>query len=168
MRSKALIMAIGFLFLGAAYSSPSSAGSGGGVAILAFKTMFPLEAPYIGATNAIRTIPGAGAPWKIKNGSGELHVDGRLKVRTKGLVLVSTGKNPITMFQAVVSCMSIGAGPSATVANVSTDPYPADMQGDSLVNTHIDLPSPCIAPIIFVAIPASLSGAQHWIAVTGK
>jgi hypothetical protein len=64
--------------------------------------------------------------------------------------------------------MSIGAGPTATVVNVSTDPYPADMQGDSLVNTHIDLPSPCIAPIIFVAIPASLSGAQRWIAVTGK
>jgi hypothetical protein len=168
MRKKALVMAIGFLFFGAAYSSSSRAASGGGVAILSFKTMFPVEAPYIGTANPIRTIPGAGAQWEIKNGSGELHVDGRLKVRTRGLVLVSTGKNPVTMFQAVVSCMSIGAGPTATVANVSTDPYPADMQGNSLVNIHIDLPSPCIAPIIFVAIPVSISAAQRWLAVTGK
>jgi len=168
MRKKALVMALGLLFLGVAYSSLSRAASGGGVAILSFKTLFPLEAPYIGLTNAIRGIRGAGAQWAIKNGSGELHVDGRLKVRTRGLVVVSTGKNPITMFQAVVSCMSIGAGPTATVVNVSTDPYPADMQGDSLVNTHIDLPSPCIAPIIFVTIPASMSGVQRWIAVTGK
>jgi hypothetical protein len=167
MRKKALVMAMGLLFLGVVYSSLSRAASGGGVAILSFKTLFPLEAPYIGPTT-IRGIPGAGAQWAITQGSGELHVNGRLKVRTKGLIVVKLGKNPITMFQAVVSCMSIGAGPSATVVNVSTDPYPADMQGDSLVNTHIDLPSPCIAPIIFVAIPASMSGAQRWIAVTGK
>ena len=164
MRKKALVMAMGLLFLGVAYSSLSRAASGGGVAILSFKTLFPLASPFIGGTQLGRGIIGAGAQWAITHGSGELHVDGRLKVRTSGLVVVSTGMNPVTMFQSVVSCID-GTG---SISNVATDPYPADAGGHSEVNTHVTLPSPCVAPVIFVAIPAGGGKPQRWIAVTGK
>ncbi len=134
-----------------------------GVPVLAFKTMFPVMGPYVGMANPIRTVPGGGLPWKIDNGSGELAAGGHLRVRTRGLVLVKTGTNPVAMFRAIVSCQSIDSHGMADVVNVSTDPYTADAAGDSFVDTMVDLPNPCIAPIVFVASP---TGA--WFATTGR
>jgi hypothetical protein len=67
------------------------------------------------------------------------------------------------MFQVIVSCQSIDGSGAADVVNVSTAPFPADANGNSLIDTTVDLPSPCIAPIVFVA---STRGA--WFAATGR
>ena len=73
------------------------------------------------------------------------------------------GTNPIPDFRAIVSCQSIGADGTATVANVSTAPFPASPTGNADINATVSLPSPCIAPIVFVTSPG---GA--WFAATGS
>jgi hypothetical protein len=151
-----------------AISSPAGADPG---TILKFTTMAPVTGPYVGSTNPIRTVPGGGLQWMITAGNGALKSDGHLLVHLRGLVLADQapvppalqGTNPIPDFRAIVSCQSIGAGGTATVANVSTAPFPASATGDADINATVSLPSPCIAPIVFVTSPG---GA--WFAATGS
>jgi hypothetical protein len=133
--------------------------------ILEFDTMVGVSAPFAGATNAIRGVNGAGAPWVIRSGEGELSTSGRLEIKVRGLVLASTGNNPSASFRAIVSCL----GSDATVQNVVTDPFPATMGlasaggGNAKIKVNVTLPQPCVAPIVFVTNAAGTS----WFAVTG-
>src|SRR5262245_1763830 len=136
--------------------------SGDGRTVLKFDTMAPVVAPYTGAANPIRGVPGGGVPWQIDSASGRLRADGRLQIDVEGLVLVATGVNPVGTFKAIVSCQSSAAGLPTTV-NVSTDPVPATMTGDAEIDAKLALPSPCFAPIVFVT-----SGGGSWFAVTGR
>ena len=58
--------------------------------------------------------------------------------------------------------MSKDADGNPTTVNVSTGLFPADAAGNSEIEETLSLPSPCIAPIIFVTNPG---GA--WFAATG-
>jgi hypothetical protein len=139
--------------------------------ILKFDTMAPVTGPYVGASNPIRGVPGGGFPWMIESGRGSLDRDGHLKIRVRGLVLANhapvppalRGTNPVTPFKAIVSCQTIGADGSATVTNVSTGGFPASPEGDSNIRAEVQLPHPCIAPIVFVT-----SGGGAWFAATGN
>ena len=130
--------------------------------VLEFDSMEGVVAPYTGSTNPIRGLNGGGRPWVIGRGKGEVKSDGRVEVKVRGLVLTSTGVNPAANFRVVVSCLSVnGAGEPATV-NVSTGDFPATPAGDAEIEAALDLPTPCIAPIVFVT---SSTGA--WFAATG-
>ena len=71
------------------------------------------------------------------------------------------GTNPLPDFQAIVSCQSISANGSATIANVTTADFTASPAGDSTIRSRVSLPRPCIAPIVFV------TGPGIWLAATG-
>jgi hypothetical protein len=137
--------------------------------VLKFDTMAPVTGPYVGTANPIRGVPGGGLPWIITSARGFLKADGQLRVKVRGLVLADQppvpaalqGTNPIKDFQAIVSCQSIGASNSATIANVTTGDFTASPAGDSTITARVDLPNPCIAPIIFV------TGPGIWLAVSG-
>jgi hypothetical protein len=137
--------------------------------VLKFDTMAPVTGPYVGTANPIRGVPGGGLPWIIASARGSLKADGQLRVKVRGLVLADQppvpaalqGTNPIKDFQAIVSCQSIGASNSATIANVTTGDFTASPAGDSTITARVDLPHPCIAPIIFV------TGPGIWLAATG-
>jgi hypothetical protein len=139
----------------------STAGSAETGTILKADTMAGVIAPYTGATNPIRGVNGGGAPWRIAEAKVVLAADGRLEIKVEGLVLVSTGVNPVGTFRGVVSCQSIQAG-AAVVTNVMTDPVPATTTGNAKIQAALDLPEPCFAPIVFVT-----SGGGAWFAVTG-
>jgi hypothetical protein len=140
----------------------STAGSADTATILEAETMGGVIAPYTGETNAIRGVPGGGLPWELSEAKVELGADGRLEIEVEGLVLVTTGANPVPMFRGLVSCRSIDATGGAAVVNRSTDPFPASMAGDSKIEATLDLPEPCFAPIVFVTSPGG-----SWFAVTG-
>ena len=136
--------------------------------ILDFDTMVGNTQAFTGATNPIRGIDGGGLPWTIESGFGKLRADGRLDIQVRGLVLAAgekAGSNPIPNFRAIVSCL----GGDGSVQNVVTEAFPAttgpasEGGGDAKISTTIDLPQPCIAPIVFVTSP---TGA--WFAATGK
>jgi len=139
--------------------------------ILKFDTMAPVTGPYVGPANPIRGVPGGGLPWMIDGGRGSLDRDGHLAVRVTDLVLANRapvpvalrGTNPVPQFKAIVSCQTIDAAGQATVINVATGTFPASKEGDSTIRATVQLPHPCIAPIIFVTSPG---GA--WFAATGN
>jgi hypothetical protein len=139
----------------------STAGSAGTAMILKADTMAGVIAPYTGSTNPIRGVNGGGVPWQIAEAKVVLAADGRLEIKVEGLVLVSTGANPVATFRGVVSCQSIQAG-AAVVSNVMTDPVPASTTGNAKIEATLDLPEPCFAPIVFIT-----SGGGAWFAVTG-
>jgi hypothetical protein len=133
--------------------------------------MAPVTGPYVGAANPIRGLAGGGLPWAIGSGRGVVTTDGHIVVQVRGLVLANAapvplnlqGTNPVPDFRAVVSCQSISGGGAATVANLATALFPADAEGNSAIVATVDLPRPCIAPILFVTSPG-----QAWFASTGS
>jgi len=144
--------------------------------ILQFNTMVGVSRPYTGATNKIRDIPGGGVPWVIDSGYGELKPDGTLKLSVRGLVIdpnepnANAGKNPIMTFRVIVSCLSKDATTGAAITvNRATEPFPAtlgfaaDGGGNADFDATLDLPEPCIAPIVFVTSPGG-----SWFAATGQ
>lgn len=140
--------------------------------IMEFNTMVGVPRPYTGATNAIRNVPGGGLPWVIRSAEGELKATGKLELKVTGLVLdpndpavIASGRagtNPIPNFKAIVSCLSKDSAGNPTTINVSTGLFPASTTGDARIEATVALPTPCIAPIVFVTSP---TGA--WFAATG-
>jgi hypothetical protein len=132
--------------------------------VLRGDVMVGVTRPYTGAANPIRGINGGGVPWAIGDAEFRLRASGRLEVEVEGLVVVASGVNPAATFKVTVSCQTIDAAGAAVVTNVVTDPFPADAAGNAEVETTVDLPSPCIAPIIFVN---NGNAAGAWFAATG-
>ena len=147
----------------------STAVGSGGKDVLDFDTMAPVDGPFVGPTTPVRGLAGGGLPWELDRAKGELRTDGRLEVRVEGLVLARKapvqpalqGTNPIPQFRAAVSCLTAASPQQGET--VFTDPVPASPQGDARVETTVNLPDPCYAPIVFVTSPTN-----QWFAVTGR
>lgn len=150
--------------------------------VLEFERMAGVPAAAAGNGALTRGIPGGFLPWVVGEANGKLTVTGKLDVRVRGLVFDPNapgvvahdqnlppdqkigGKNPIPDFKAIVSCLTIDQNGNLVVDNIVTDPFPADVKGNSNIHTHVQLPQPCIAPIVFVATPGA---APAWLAATG-
>jgi len=156
----AVVLALGLGLIAQA----SFAGNGRNSTVLRFKTMAGVVAPYTGPVNAIRGIPGGGVPWSIDEANGTLKENGDLDVEVKGLIIIATGVNPFPTFRAVVSCQSIADG-AAVIVNRVTAPFPATTTGDAQFEGNVSLPSPCIAPIVFVT--AGTGDPPAWFSATG-
>lgn len=142
-------------------------------AVLTFDTMYGVDGPLLGETNAIRGVVGDEAPWTIAHlAIGRLDTSGRLMILVRGLVfgddptLVDPsliGKNDETAFRGLVSCLTEDGQGGIVTANVETDGFKADTLGNSFINQQLTLPNPCVAPIVFV-----MAGSEEkWFAVTG-
>lgn len=136
--------------------------------ILQFDTMVGVPQGLTGSQSPIRGVNGGGLPWEIGSARGELKASGKLDIKVQGLVFSAgpnIGRNTVTSFRAIVSCLA-GDG---SVVNLTTDPFPATVGpaslggGNARIEAQLALPSPCIAPIVFVTSPG---GA--WFAVTGN
>jgi hypothetical protein len=140
--------------------------------VLEFQTMVGVNGPFLGTLNPIRGINGGGLPWVLDAAKGELKDDGKLEVQVKGLVIPGTSGcgsdcNPAPFFRATVSCLTVNAAGDVVEENISTTNGAEVMigkptKGDAKIEAKLNLPDPCLAPIVFVTSPA---GA--WFAVTG-
>ncbi len=164
---RAFVLLLGLLAVGVVVVQTTAAKDEGspGKDVLEFDVMTPVVAPFTGAAHPIRGVNGGGVPWQIDRGRGDLSSDGRLKIKVEGLVLVSSGQNPVQMFRGVVNCLT-PASPDVGV-NLATAPVPASTDGDATIKATVDLPDPCVAPIVFVT---SGTGAPpgSWFAATGR
>lgn len=136
--------------------------------ILEFDTMVGVPAGLTGAQSPIRGNNGGGLPWAVGASHGELTASGHLEVKVQGLVFAAgpnTGANTVTSFRAIVSCLQA----DGSVLNLLTDPFPATTGpasaggGNAKIETQVNLPQPCIAPLVFVTSPG---GA--WFAASGN
>ena len=144
------VAAVGaFSLVGAGTASVVADGSGD--VLVSFNSMTPVTGAAVGAIND-RGIRGGGLPWVITSGSGSVDHQGDVSVTVKGLVIPVppfNGINPVSLFKATVSCITPDG-----VVNVSTGNFPASRAGDSTINATVDLPHPCMDPIVFVAAPS--------------
>jgi len=164
---RAFVLLLGLLAVGAVAVQSTAARDEGspGKDVLEFDVMTPVVTPFTGTTHPIRGVNGGGVPWQIERGRGHLSSDGRLKIRVEGLVLVSSGQNPVPMFRGVVNCLTTES-PDLGV-NLATAPVPASTEGDATIKATVELPDPCVAPIVFVT---SGTGPPpgNWFATTGR
>jgi hypothetical protein len=100
-------------------------------------------------------LTGGGVPWSIDEGAATLTADGRLHVEVQGLVVTSTGVNPVTSGRAIVTC----AG--TPVASTDTVPF-STPGGNAEVDAQVTLPSPCLDLAVFFT-----TASNRWLAVTG-
>jgi len=170
--SKLRISALVFLTLGGAlFAEVSAASKEKAHVILSFQTMYGVDGPFVGDVNPIRDVIGDELPWEIaKSIKGKLDTAGHLKITVRGLVFKDDpsvpaeirGKNDEAEFRGLVSCLTED-GPKVVTENVITQGFPATEDGDSVINAQIELPNPCVAPIVMV-----LAGSEDkWFAVTG-
>jgi hypothetical protein len=71
------------------------------------------------------------------------------------------GTNDTDEFRGAVSCVTESGG-ALERTTVYTQGFDADESGDSDIDAELDLPSPCVAPVVFV-LPAN---EPVWFAVT--
>ena len=133
--------------------------------VLDFDTMVGVSGPFKGTANPIRGVNGGGLAWAIEVGRGKLRADGALTITVRGLVFAegpNVGINTVAGFRGLVSCRTITATGEAAISNVSTEVFPANAAGDADIRADLELPDPCIAPIIFVTSPTG-----SWFSATG-
>jgi hypothetical protein len=144
--------------------------SAGPKTLAAFDSMYGVDGPFLGGAFAIRGVEGDELPWEIDDVHGRLDADGHLSLRIRGLVFKDEegvpeelrGINDETEFRAAVSCLT-EEGDQVTTVNVVTRGFPATRSGDSVIRTTVELPNPCVAPVVLV-----LAGSEDkWFAVTG-
>jgi len=130
-----------------------------------FETMVGNHGAFSGRmAQKIQGVQGAGLPWAIAAAEGRLSADGSLEIDVVGLVFANLpevppairGINNQAFFRAAVTCLN-ARDPLRTGNFDATVPG-----GDSEIEASLALPSPCLAPIVFVT---STGGA--FFAVTG-
>lgn len=172
MKKIVQLSAVAMLVLGVFFSRTNLA-TAKDANILEFGTMIGVPRPYTGGTNAIRNVPGGGLPWVISSAQGELKTSGALEIMVNGLIIDPNdptaisrgvaGTNPVPNFKAIVSCLSKDSLGNPITVNVSTGLFPASPTGNAQIEASVSLPSPCIAPIVFVTSPTG-----SWFAATGN
>ncbi len=136
--------------------------------IVAFHSMYGVDGPFVGDATPVRGVPGDESPWEIERAIGKLDSEGNLLIVVRGLVFKDNpdpnliGKNDEANFRGLVSCLT-EQGTSVAEANVMTAGFPATETGDSIIHAKLELPNPCVAPIIMV-----LAGSEDkWFSMTG-
>jgi hypothetical protein len=148
----------GIAALGLLSAGTVSAGANENGTLIEFDSMTPVTGAAVGTVND-RGIIGGALPWRIRTGEGEVDRQGNVEVRVRGLVIPVppfNGTNPIPAFKATVSCLTPHG-----VVNVSTTTFPASTTGNSDIEGKVNLPHPCMEPIVFVAAPAG-----QWFAMS--
>ncbi len=133
-------------------------GTSGSAEIMRFGSMVGVSGPFVG-TDFIRGVLGGGQSWKVSRAEGRLADDGSLRLTVEGLVLADSEVNPATSFRGLVSCLSLDGG----LANVLTGEFSADPDGNAEIEDTVAIPSPCLAPVVFVTGPTG-----NWFAVSGR
>lgn len=119
-----------------------------------------------GPAGQIRGINGGGAAWSIGRASADVKPSGKVSVAFEDLIFSSgpnAGKNTLPSMRVVVSCL----GADGATVNAATEPFAvttataADPGGDGQINAQLTIPSPCLAPIVFVTNAAG----NAWFAV---
>ena len=102
-----------------------------------------------------------GAPWVISKGEAEARRDGSVKVEVEGLIIPTTGTNPVNGIAATVYCGGMAVG--------TTKAYPFSADGDAKFEARVakSLPSPCLAPAVLLNPAPNGTVAAAYIAASG-
>ena len=139
--------------------------------ILKVERLVGVPTGLTGAPGAIGTVNGAGLPWVIGESKAVLGVDGSFELKFNDLLFANEAAVPVALrgtnnqatMQAGVSCLTTTGARTAAL----TAPFAVTTgtgAGDAKVETTLDLPSPCVAPIVLITNAAGTS----WFAASGN
>ena len=169
MRRRFLALATLLAALALAASVPAAVG-GRTAEILKAERLVGVPTGLTGATGAIGSVNGAGLPWVIGESKAVLGVDGSFELKFNDLLFTNEANVPVALrgtnnqatMQAGVSCLTIGGTRTATLTG--TFPVTTGLgAGDAKVATTLNLPSPCVAPIVLITNALGTS----WFAASG-
>jgi hypothetical protein len=103
-----------------------------------------------------------GAPWVLDKGEAEVRRDGSIKVEVEGLIIPTTGTNPLNGIAATVYCNATAVG--------TTKSFPFSPDGDAKFEARVakKLPSPCLVPAVLLnPAPNGTVNTTAYIAATG-
>lgn len=116
--------------------APAASGEGNGLTVLHADVAGSLP-----SDPALFGVSPGGAPWVVDHGDVRLR-SGRLDVRVSGLIIPTTGVNPVTELAASVVC---NGAVVATTATVAFSP-----EGDAQIDAAVTLPDRCLAPVVLL------------------
>src|SRR5258705_9157234 len=67
--------------------------------ILAFRTMYAVDGPFLGEANAIRGVVGDEAAWVLRSARGSLDTKGHLRIQVRGLIFADGSPNDEDTFR---------------------------------------------------------------------
>jgi hypothetical protein len=146
-----VVLTVGVVGAPAAFAGGGH-GGGGGRTVLSAELAGSMSSDPV----LFQTVAPGGADWVIGDGEARLRRDGRLDVRVDGLVLTSTGANPVPQVSASVACNGV------VVATTAVVPFSAT--GDARIRATVTLPQRCIAPVVLLN---PRGNAAVYIGVTG-
>jgi hypothetical protein len=159
-------------FLCVLYCAAAPAAAQTAPKILSFQTMYGVDGPFLQSKHhPIRGVRGDELPWEIESADGSVDTEGHVVIHVRGLVFKDDpsvpvnlrGKNDADEFRALVSCITEVSEDDVKRTRTLTQGFPATQQGDADIDATIELPNPCVAPIVFI-----LPGDERlWFAVTG-
>ena len=139
--------------------------------LLVFDTMNGVDGPFLDPANAILGVVGDERPWVVGSARGFLDADGHLRIVLRGLAAADDGRvardaqapDDGRTLRALVACLSEDERGALVEVKIETEAFAADARGDALLDTRVDLPEPCLAPVVFV-----MAGSDdRWFAVSG-
>ena len=153
--------ALGFCLIGAG-SQAAEADASHTKLLLAFTNLYGVDGPYLNAMYPFNGVLGDEAGWKVGPSAGSLTSDGHLKITVRGLIFSDGKPNDETEFRGLVSCIT-DDGTHISVASAVSQGFPANAAGNSNIDAHLNLPNPCLDPIVMV-----LAGSEDkWFAING-
>ncbi|MCU1489777.1 MAG: hypothetical protein JWM85_1182 [Acidimicrobiaceae bacterium] len=108
-------------------------------------------APSVPGDPTVFGVKPGGVPWSLERGHIRLGRGGQLKVEVSGLVLATTGANPLPDLAASLYCNGALAA--------TTSPVPFSAAGDAVIDATVSLPAFCAAPAVLLN-PATGSSAS--------
>lgn len=106
-------------------------------------------APSVPADQSIFDVPPGGVPWQLTQGHVVLGRDGLLVANVAGLVVTTSGSNPIPDLAASVYC-------NGTLA-ARTAPVPFSTQGNAHIRASLSPPLPAFCPAPAVLLNPAMS-----------
>jgi len=102
-------------------------------------------------SNIIRGVaPGAG-PWRISDLHAEVDVDGRIRVRGRGLLLASSNSIGTNAGQSVFATLICEATAPFVERSTPSTGVPLDQNGDFRIDDVLDpAPSDCASPVLLI------------------
>jgi len=139
--------------------------------ILEFDSMYAVDGPFTSPANKINGVHGDDLPWELESASGTLLSDGHLEVHVRGLVFADDdevppqlqGTNDERSFRALLSCITEDGNHKTRQVEVFSRDFKATEDGDADFDGEIELPNPCVAPVLFI----TAGSEDRWFAVTG-
>ncbi len=91
---------------------------------------------------AIFGVAPGGLPWSLTSGHFRLGAGGQLEVNVAGLVVTTTGMNPVPDLAASLYCNGASVG--------TTAPAPFSSQGNASIHATLTMPAFCPAPAVLL------------------